>query len=335
MVTRPDFEVGGSGHVAEHNRLRRHVHHVEEYGAAADGTTDETEAIAAAFDAAAANGGDIEFAPGKSYRITETVELISPSNLVRVLGRGAKILTTTNQQTALLRMQSDVGNIEIRDLILQGQGKNQSNIGLQVVNSRRCRVRHVLLQNLDRGIQMVNDGAAGEAWCEDNDFRHIEITACDVGVHMTKVNEGTPSFAATVFDHFVTSNTETHFLIDEGCNPYRSRFVAGTMFFSQTSGTPVGFRIGGYIGGTLFDVAMEESGPLDTYQPFIFDATATGTESCTIRCTLTNKGFASPALLDNTENGHPHQEWCGWEFEDVPVVVLSAAEVAAITSALA
>ncbi|HEU5078469.1 MAG TPA: glycosyl hydrolase family 28-related protein [Opitutaceae bacterium] len=89
-----------------------------DFGAAGDGTTDDTSAVTAAFTAAAASPYSTVYFPTGTYSVTGT--LTPPSN-VRLLGDGKAVSTiigAQSQTSTLVSFASGRTNIEVRDLAL-------------------------------------------------------------------------------------------------------------------------------------------------------------------------------------------------------------------------
>lgn len=104
------FVSGQQGHVTEHNHLLAFGYNVKRYGAAGNGSTDDTSAIQAAIDAAAATshpGATVVLPPG-NYSITSTLQwkscdiigLGSPNNGVTITWNGSAEGTAVQRTAA-------------------------------------------------------------------------------------------------------------------------------------------------------------------------------------------------------------------------------------------
>src|SRR5665811_1372036 len=83
-----------SGHIYDHIKLHKkanYVFDVKDYGAVGDGVTDDSAAIQAAIDGAAAGGGTVFFPKG-IYRCDTTLNANHSNIVYRGVGRGASLL---------------------------------------------------------------------------------------------------------------------------------------------------------------------------------------------------------------------------------------------------
>jgi hypothetical protein len=101
---------------------------VADYGATGDGTTDDTVAIQAAFNAVSASGGTVVFEPGKTYMINGSYLPIQtlfggvkPKSGTIIQGNNAKLKVITSSATGYCVLNLNaVSNIAINDLNIQG-----------------------------------------------------------------------------------------------------------------------------------------------------------------------------------------------------------------------
>jgi len=101
---------------------------VADYGATGDGTTDDTVAIQAAFNAVSATGGTIVFEPGKTYMIDGSYLPIQtlfggvkPKSGTIIQGNSAKLKVITSSATGYCVLNLNaVSNIAINDLNIEG-----------------------------------------------------------------------------------------------------------------------------------------------------------------------------------------------------------------------
>ena len=101
---------------------------VADYGATGDGSTDDTAAIQAAFDAVSASGGTVVFEPGKTYMINGSYLPIQtlfggvkPKSGTIIQGNNAKLKVITSSATGYCVLNLNaVSNIAINDLNIEG-----------------------------------------------------------------------------------------------------------------------------------------------------------------------------------------------------------------------
>lgn len=150
---------------------------VKDFGATGDGATDDSTALTAAF-AAAANA-ELYFPPG-----TYLADKLTLPAGVTLTGAGAgttlrkKAGTTGRLLTAL-----DVDGIAVRDLVLDGNRANVSDVNSQTLHIENCdrvRVENVLARNTQNaGMEIRNSTDVGVA--------HFDATDCLYGLLMVGV----------------------------------------------------------------------------------------------------------------------------------------------------
>jgi hypothetical protein len=101
---------------------------VADYGATGDGSTDDTVAIQAAFDAVSASGGTVVFEPGKTYMINGGYQPIQsifggvkPKSRTIIQGNNAKLKVITSSAIGYCVLNViEASNVVISDLIIEG-----------------------------------------------------------------------------------------------------------------------------------------------------------------------------------------------------------------------
>lgn len=203
---------------------------VDDYGAAGDGTTDDTAAIQAAVDAAGATGGDIRLTRGKTY-LLGTAPIALPKNLtgwLRILGHGATIKLSASAPGAFLLGVGSSDYDTYRYLILEGilvDGNNvQSSSGFaQLIGNysgssyyrrlnfhdiavRRCRTINVptstSLLSLNRAIAITGyHVAASETQTNTTDIlvEDCDFSGGNVGVSVIGMGGGATSDVYEVY----------------------------------------------------------------------------------------------------------------------------------------
>jgi hypothetical protein len=132
------------------------------YNAVGDGVTDDTAAIQAAFDDAAALDADTYFPPGRWYYTTGTV---TASNGIRMplagpTGDPSGGLLYDGSGTALVVNDADFATVQVsvkRATRTWDDGLDDTSIGVQVKNCHGSRV-HVAALSFATGIDLLGDG---------------------------------------------------------------------------------------------------------------------------------------------------------------------------------
>lgn len=158
-----------AGDVTFFNRLAYFF--VDQFGAAGDGTTDDTAAIQAAFTAAGANGGGVVFFPKGSYLITATIDW--PVETIWAQGSGSgraagptlpisEILVLADGVTAF----SVTGDgCKITDLSFAGPTAATSGDGVNV-SGATVTVRDCVFTNFYNGLVQTNASISVVDGCE-------------------------------------------------------------------------------------------------------------------------------------------------------------------------
>jgi hypothetical protein len=144
---------------------RNRIFNVKNYGAAGDGTTDDTAAINNAINAATVLGGTVFFPPG-SYRLATAATLNPPGDAATVIlksnvqivgsGRGATILVGAVSGGNMNGIHSAYGaaNISVRDLTIDNSAMDEAD-GIKIVNASRVVVENVEVIGGRQGFQVI------------------------------------------------------------------------------------------------------------------------------------------------------------------------------------
>lgn len=97
-----------------------------DYGAVGDGVTDDTAALRAAFAAVATSGGTVRFEAGRTYLISDRLELIGASGFV-LRGNGATLKVADGTPTSAHNPLSfrDCSSFAVVDLIVDGNRQHR------------------------------------------------------------------------------------------------------------------------------------------------------------------------------------------------------------------
>lgn len=170
----------------------------EMFGAAADGTTDDTTAIQDTFDAADANDYGIRFSgPGKQYKITDTVTLQDGNDLDM---NGSEILYAGTRDRPALVIGSTAANnyADLRNLSVRSSVTDWTDpdyVGLRLMNLQRSNI----------SIRAVVGFAIGfDCYSETSYFAYNKVTIgalANCQILQRLITVGSSSFA------FVNENT--------------------------------------------------------------------------------------------------------------------------------
>ena len=135
--------------LSAHPFLDANIHNIRDYGAVGDGSTDDTLAIQAAVDAAAADGGAIVYIPPTSnYYVVSEAITISGDNIM-IVGSGAgsllKASASFSGTAAIIRAQGH-SNLVLRDFKIDGNRAalaGMTAIGIDVRQSTDVVLDHI------------------------------------------------------------------------------------------------------------------------------------------------------------------------------------------------
>lgn len=175
---------------------------VREFGAVGDGVADDTTAIQAAIDAAAAGSIKTVVMPPGSYRITDTIE-----HRAGVVVRGAGSPSTTIVQSSgaspVWRFVSGVVRGELTELTIRGQGgdviANRTGTGVSVVGALFVTVSNVEIWDFMLGIDL-SDGTPYSAYNVVGP--RVEVNRCTTGLQALANCNDTLIFRSRVFYSF-------------------------------------------------------------------------------------------------------------------------------------
>lgn len=178
-----------------------------DYGAAGDGTTDDTAALQAAVDAAA-GGGVVRLHPDRVYRISSSLILSSDAELrgpgAIICYTGINAVTATNQD-----------RVTIRDLSLSfpltGAATNQA--GIRIQGGTAHRVTGVTVTGFRYGIQMVDTTEVEVSRCRLTGQNGLSpaagiiVTGATSGARLTRLHN---NIVSTVTGHGIYVTQEAY-----------------------------------------------------------------------------------------------------------------------------
>ena len=145
-------------------------YNVMDYGAYGDGTTDDTDAIQAAIDAAEAQGHGTVQVPAGTYRVASglTVE----ADDIRLIGEGlgSAIVADTTINGPILTIGVEGDNVD--DVIVEGLNIYlaglavdwDNTVGIYMLNTERCRVRDVTVWGFEKGFYLLAGTGEGNVY---------------------------------------------------------------------------------------------------------------------------------------------------------------------------
>lgn len=273
----------------------------EQFGAAGDGTTDDTDAIQAAFDSCV-DGGVVQLSPGKTYRFTN----VYVGSNTTLAGTGGTSVLAPVYSGALDQNRlhiTDVTNVTIRDLVVEESGVvaragfygalagyGSSNIridNVEVRASSAAGMHFIDCQNVTVNRCYVHDTKA--------DGVHFQRGSTDCTVSNSTI-EHCGDDAVGFVSHDFTTYGHVRNLIVTGC--ILGRTTAG----SPGSGVAICGAIGAVVtGNTIVDTAL--SGVRVTEFFNVEEGNAVGGDVVITGNTITNSGIYSGAVSGVVTDG--------------------------------
>jgi hypothetical protein len=152
---------------------------VKDFGAVGDGTTDDTDAIQAAFDAAAAARDSraetyVEFGSGDVYLVSSTIDVVD----VSIKGNGATLLSNTAITIMLI-----IGNGQVFldfNLRFASEQSDPNAIGLQLTDGTRQAAKNTYINVIARNcyIGFYNQASPTEGIVWGSVFQNCRATNC-------------------------------------------------------------------------------------------------------------------------------------------------------------
>ena len=269
----------------------RYVFNVMEYGATGDGSTDDTAAIQATWDAMT-TGGTMVIPPG-NYRLASSLIFVNGSDIgsvhIAILASGA-IFEPDAGVTALVLSSNENPRFgpSIRGLKVNGASGANTN-GIKIHNGNHWKFHDVWVENCDNGsgsafgIQMSSENAlAGYGsqvlFSEGNHFYGVWVQDCDIGFDIVTTGGGNGSFAETVIGSMIVRFCDIGFSQGQDCRLHRS-FISGITCFMQDVAGVKGFLFDGNLDEVQMSIATEApSSPSNVLVSVEIGANAINTE---------------------------------------------------------
>lgn len=196
-----------------------------QYGAVGDGAADETAAIQAAIDAAAAAGGGLVLLPAGTFIFSQGSVagyglVVKTGVRLRGLGEGVTVLKVKSgsvEWTAHIRFAPGVTDAAIESLTLDCNKSEQSGTskGNGIAGSDRCeriKVHDVEIENCDRRSLVTNlDDTLSVTtdWAQDWDIRGVSVrNAGDKGIQVRRTRRVTV-IGCNVYTNVTTSDSSS------------------------------------------------------------------------------------------------------------------------------
>lgn len=206
---------------------------VRSYGAAGDGTTDDTAAIRTAI-VAAGVGGMLHF-PAGTYRVSSAVIPLSGQT---IHGTGATLFRLPAMTADIIALPDDAADVAILGLTLDGNEANTPNglaSGVKGTRPRRCRIERVHIRNMPasgHGVQFIGGS--------DNVVSASAFANCGYGVFLGLLANSSDALERNLVTG-CTVNGTTH----DGI------FLTGSAGSTASTSTPHGNMV---IGNTLTQI---------------------------------------------------------------------------------
>lgn len=289
------YSTGDVGHEAVHEKLSRkanYVFDVTDFGAAGDGSTVDTVALQAAYDALAADGGGVLLFPPKTFVGGVVVDTDVP---VVVSGYGATLVP----EDYGVAVDVDAGNgssasgITVEGLTIDGATVALPT-GVRVVNTDRVRMRDVRVESCATGVMLFTESSG---WVEGTLLESVFVSNCTTGVWFNP-DSGT-SFGETTMIDVGVDNCTTGVKVAASANIYRSRLLGVTCWVNTNQ---TGFDIGGDVRGVTAQWAVESIGSPTGATGVWVAATATNLDRMLLQLEFTGSvntpvGSAGPYLV--------------------------------------
>lgn len=233
------------------------VLNVKDFGAAGNGSTDDTAALQAAINALPAAGGQA-FIPAGTYVVSAPLVLREGTNLV---GTGAgSILRVASGALGIDVIQIGSGGptvsfASVRDLKITADGQKTGGAAIKLNNAYRIWMERLAIEFQYRGVYMLNSTAV---WLHRSDIRDTKENAITIE---SDLGQGFEWYIDRVLcDNPTVANTGTGLLWDGG----ESLHVSHSNFQRFNSGFVVNTTAGresrfGFIDGMLCDFSSDNN----------------------------------------------------------------------------
>ena len=201
------------------------VVNVKDYGAVGDGAHDDTQAIQAAIEAAAHNGGGVVWFPIGNYVISSALTITTGAIMLQGngigIGNGSTLQLRANED--VIRVVNPSFRVIIRDLEISNATGFTPSMGwaIKVEDCQQTLIENVYIFNLYNGI---GDFGASTVTCHQV---HMESLAGPYGFYMTGNSSSNPANVLDCVSCHVTSCANAQaYTIDNYANTLRLRGCA-------------------------------------------------------------------------------------------------------------
>jgi len=161
-----------------------HTFNIVDYGARADGATDDAAAIQAAIDAAADDHGTVVI-PAGVFLVGSTLELESDITIEGIPGQ--TVLTMPSQSSQTFMMQgTNLRNVALSGLGFRSDDHNNNVSGVYMVGAHDCSASFLRFDNLSYGMKL-GSGDVGDHWTVSD----IVARDCEMVLYVSHVHDST------------------------------------------------------------------------------------------------------------------------------------------------
>jgi len=234
----------------EYERVNTRLINVMDYGAKADGVTDDTQAFIDAI--AAAEEGDTVIASGNAspFRIATGNITLPSDKTIHLYGSGSEILLDADVPCFVISL--DPGPTRPMHVINGWQfkgGNNKTGTGVKLVDASHQTVSNCFFQNLKHAVELENL----LWWTEATSLINLNIRDCTRGINAINSGSSSNSMASTMLSNVSISIVQANDIgtgvygiyQDTDLSFYRGAFIDVKIFIGQNN------CVGWYCDGTL------------------------------------------------------------------------------------